>query len=241
MHFCAIIPARYASVRFPAKALAELWGKPLIQNVYEAVVASAVFDDVIIATDNDIIYNKAKDFGANVFLTSIEHQSGSDRIAEVAMQLETDIVFNVQGDEPLIDRSSLLRLKAAFADENTQVASLMAEITEPAQVHDPNTVKVVCDIHGNALYFSRAPIPWQRDPHEEVKYYRHIGVYAYRKAALLRYVNLSPSSLERIEKLEQLRLLQNGIAIRMILTDYEGLGVDTPEDLKRIQAMEKAK
>ncbi len=231
MHVTAVIPARYASVRFPAKALAMLLGKPIVQHVYEAVQATGLFDRVLIATDSEIILSVARLFGAEAVLTSETHQSGSDRIAEAIRDIASDIVFNVQGDEPLIDRTSLAKLKAAFADSGVRVASLMTAIESDTELLNPNIVKVVTDIKDDAIYFSRSPIPYNRDLAPGITYYRHIGVYAYRKEALQHFVELPLSRYESIEKLEQLRLLENRISIRMIKTSYKGIGIDTPEDL----------
>ncbi len=231
MHYTAVIPARYASTRFPAKALALLAGKPVIEHVYRAVVDTAIFDRVLIATDSEIILSAARLFGAEAVLTSESHQSGSDRIAEAVQNLDTDVVVNVQGDEPLIDFSSLQKLKAVFSGPTIQVASLYARIESDADLLNPNIVKVITDAAGDAIYFSRSPIPFNRDQCPDVRYCRHIGVYAYRKQTLLRFVKLPVSSLEAVEKLEQLRLIENRIPIRMVETSYQGIGIDTPEDL----------
>lgn len=237
MHTCAVIPARYASQRFPAKALAKLCGKALIQHVYEAVVKAELFDMIIVATDHPEIAELATGFGAMVKLTSSEHQSGSDRIAEAVQDISTDLIFNIQGDEPLIDSDSLQKLKASFDDPSVQVASLMSPITDLLMLPDPNTVKVITDCHSNAIYFSRSAIPYVRDHSLAHTFYRHIGVYAYTKAALLSFVSLPLSKYEALEKLEQLRMIENGIPIRMITTDYQGIGVDTPEDLYKVEQL----
>ena len=186
MHFTAIIPARLASVRFPAKALASLCGKPIIQHVYEAVVQTGLFDRVLIATDAKAIMDCAQGFKAEAIMTSEHHQSGSDRVAEAILSLTTDVVFNVQGDEPLIDQDSLRLLCEAFMEDGVEAASLMTEIQEETMLLDPNVVKVITDLHSNAIYFSRSPIPYNRDKDMAWTYMRHIGVYAYRKEALLR-------------------------------------------------------
>ncbi len=239
MKAAAIIPARYGSTRFPGKALALLKGKPLIQWVWEAVHSTGLFERVIVATDSELIANEVKKFGGMAVLTRADHPSGSDRIAEVAAQLEEELIVNVQGDEPLITKVALEKLIAAFADDEVQIASLMTDVADPMELNDPNTVKVVVDGCLNALYFSRSPIPHNRDRIPWDHYWRHIGVYAYRREALLRFVSLPPSSLEQVEKLEQLRALGNGIPIRMVPTSYQGIGIDTPEDLIRVQDLLK--
>lgn len=237
MQAVAIIPARYASTRFPAKALALLHGKPLIHWVWSAVTGTGLFAEVIVATDSVAILQAVEEFGGTAVLTRGDHASGSDRIAEAAALLDAEIIVNVQGDEPLIDKQSLQALLQAFNDPEVQIASLMTALLDPVQLGDPNTVKVVVDRQSNALYFSRAPIPCNRDGIHPVLYWRHIGVYAYRREALLKFVSLPLGKLEEVEKLEQLRALENGIPIRMIPTEYQGIGVDTPADLERIEAL----
>lgn len=237
MKSIAVIPARYASVRFPAKALALLCGKPMIQQVYEAVLKSGVFAEVIIATDSDLILQTALNFGAKAVLTSPNHQSGSDRIAEAIANFDADLIFNVQGDEPLIDQISLEKLQNAFLDPLVQVATLKTKIESDLLLIDPNIVKVITDAQGDAIYFSRSPIPFNRDLNQSIIYYRHIGVYAYKREALLHFVKLAPSELEQIEKLEQLRLLEHRIPIRVIETTYQGIGIDTPEDLILVEKL----
>ncbi|MDP2173636.1 MAG: 3-deoxy-manno-octulosonate cytidylyltransferase [Candidatus Cloacimonadaceae bacterium] len=231
MKAIAIIPARYASTRFPAKALALIGGKPMIRLVYEAVLSCEIFSEVIVATDSTEILNCVKSFGGKALMTSEHHLSGSDRIAETAKDLDAEIIVNVQGDEPFIDRDCLSSLLNVFKDESVRIASLMTRITDQSQLMDPNCVKVVTDISGNAIYFSRSPIPFNRDKADVIGYFRHIGVYAYRPEALFLFVSLPLGKLEQIEKLEQLRALENGIPIRMVETAYQGVGIDTPEDL----------
>jgi len=236
MKSVAIIPARYASTRFPAKALAVLGGKPMIQHVYERVEQSKLFDEVIVATDHDEIMQAVKAFGGKAVMTSDKHQSGSDRIAEVANKLkDVDLVFNIQGDEPLIDTDALKELQELFYDPFVDMASLMTPIQDPEMLGNPNIVKVVTNVQGEALYFSRSCIPYDRDRDASTVYYRHIGVYAYRIDVLQEFVALEQGKLEQIEKLEQLRALENGIPIRMLITDYQGIGIDTPEDLARVE------
>jgi 3-deoxy-manno-octulosonate cytidylyltransferase (CMP-KDO synthetase) len=233
MKVIAVIPARYASTRFPGKALALLQGKPIIQHVYEAALSSGLFADVLVATDDERISHAVSSFNGLVVMTSSRHLSGSDRIAEVVSKMDCDIIFNIQGDEPFISKQPLSDLKEVFEDPTVQVASLMHELTDLCEIENPGNVKVVCDQDGNALYFSRAVIPYDRDGNSTVTYWKHIGVYAYRKKALLRFVSMPQGTLERIESLEQLRLLENGISIRMVQTDYKGIGIDTPEDLEK--------
>ena len=241
MRIIAVIPARMGSTRFPGKALAPLCGKPIIQHVYEAAMGTALFDEVLVATDSDAIIDAVSSFGGTAVMTSQSHQSGSDRIAEAITDCHADIIVNIQGDEPLIDKGSLEQIVAVFKDSTVDVASLYTSIDEIEMLFDPNIVKVVLDNADNAIYFSRAPIPYNRDNIPEVSYYRHIGVYAYRRETLLRFVKLPMGVLEQIEKLEQLRLLEHGIRIRMIATDYQGIGIDTPEDLLLVEAILQGK
>jgi 3-deoxy-manno-octulosonate cytidylyltransferase (CMP-KDO synthetase) len=232
----AIIPARYGSTRFPAKALALLKGKPVIQHVWQRVSDSGLFSKVIVATDHFAIADAVAEFGGIAVMTSDQHQSGSDRIAEAAEAFpDADLILNVQGDEPFIDTSSLADLIAAFDDPTVQMASLMTPITDPAMIENHNIVKVVTDTRHNAIYFSRSPIPFNRDKGMPIEYFRHIGVYAYRREILYKFVSLPIGKLEQSEKLEQLRALENGISIRMVITDYQGIGIDTPEDLKQAE------
>jgi 3-deoxy-manno-octulosonate cytidylyltransferase (CMP-KDO synthetase) len=235
MKVIAIIPARYDSTRFPGKPLAKLGSKTIIQHVYNRTSDTGLFAEVIVGTDDQRIFEEVAAFGGKVTLTSRSHNSGSDRIAEVCRKMEcckdADIIVNVQGDEPFITKEPLVELVNVFSDKDVKVASLMHIVKK--DVADPNTVKVVCDNNGFALYFSRSVIPHNRDKTKEFKpeYFKHIGVYAFRKEILFEYVALSQSKLEQIEKLEQLRLLENGISIKMIETEYKGIGIDTPTDL----------
>jgi len=239
MKAVAIIPARYHSTRFPGKALAKLLNKPLIQWVWEAVNNSNLFDQVMVATDSVKIKEVVDNFGGIAILTSKEHQSGTDRIAEVAESLDSDIIVNVQGDEPLINQKVLSSLLQIFEDSSIQIASLMTKIKDLKQLSNPNLVKVVVDNISNALYFSRSVIPYNRDNIHFEDYWQHIGVYAYRRNALMRLVKLPSGKLEQAEKLEQLRALENGIPIKMIKTEYNGIGVDTPEDLLKLESLLK--
>jgi len=233
MKFIAVIPARWQSSRFPGKPLALLNNKPVIQHVYENVLNSGIFEQVIVATDSQNILDAVHSFGGSAQMTGTGHHSGTDRVAEVCQNLDFDIVVNVQGDEPFISAEPLKLLTDAFHDPQVKVASLMHFIT--GRIDDHNLVKVVCDNQGNALYFSRAVIPFNRDYNPEAYYYGHVGVYAFRKETLLKFIELPPAKLENIEKLEQLRLLENGIQIKMIETKYSGIGIDTPEDLAKAE------
>jgi 3-deoxy-manno-octulosonate cytidylyltransferase (CMP-KDO synthetase) len=235
----AIIPARYDSTRFPAKALALLQGRPVIQWVWEAAADSGLFDDVIVATDSALIREAVEKAGGKAVLTRPDHPSGTDRVAEVAASLKARIIVNIQGDEPLIKKTALRELLGAFSDSEVQIASLMTPIRDTALLEERNTVKVVVDVNSNALYFSRAPIPFNRDKSQFYRYWRHVGAYAYRRKALLELVELLPGELEQVEKLEQLRALENGMPIRMVVTDYQGIGIDTPRDLERVETLLK--
>ena len=231
-----MIPARYAASRFPGKLMQDLGGKTVILQTYQATVATQLFDDVIVVTDSDIIYNEIADNGGKVMMSKTQHECGSDRIAEAVEDLDIDVVVNVQGDEPFTDALSLKKLIDVFkADANHEVdlASLMVHITDTSEIKNPNTVKVVLDNFDFALYFSRSPIPYPRDTAVAVKYYKHKGVYAFRKAALLDFYRLPMLTLEASEKLEQLRYLEYGKRIKMVETSVEGVEIDTPEDLER--------
>jgi 3-deoxy-manno-octulosonate cytidylyltransferase (CMP-KDO synthetase) len=227
----AVIPARYAATRFPAKLMQMLGDKTVIRHTYENTLSTGLFDDVLVATDSKIIYDEIAAHGGHAVMTRKDHESGSDRIAEAVELLDADVIINVQGDEPFMERQPLSDLLKAFEDESVQVASLMHAITDDEQVNNPNVVKVVTDLAGYALLFSRSPIPYKRNADASFRYYRHIGVYGYRKQALLQFVQWPVSALENIEKLEQLRYLENGIRIKMIPTTFNAIGIDTPEDL----------
>ncbi len=238
MKIIAIIPARYDSTRFPGKPLVKLGNKPIIRHVYERAKNSELFDDVIVATDDQRIFEAVDDFNGKVILTAKEHQSGTDRIAEVCSKIDCDIVVNIQGDEPFISKEPLQKLISAFDNEEVEVASLMHRIKK--DIESPNNVKVVCDRNDFALCFSRSKIPFNRNPKSHFpnpQYYKHIGVYAFRKEVLMKFVNLPVGKLEQIEKLEQLRLLENGMKIKMVETEYEGIGIDTKEDLECAEKM----
>ncbi|MBN2830245.1 MAG: 3-deoxy-manno-octulosonate cytidylyltransferase [Candidatus Cloacimonetes bacterium] len=233
MRTIAVIPARYASTRLPGKPLSLIAGKTMIRRVYEAVQGTGLFMKVIVATDDDRIIQEVLSFGGDCVMTSVNCQSGTDRIAEAVKDIDFDLVVNVQGDEPFITREPLELLLNAFEDKNVETASLMTPIVIKEDIYNPNCVKVVCDKNRDAIYFSRASIPFNRDGSGYVTYMRHIGVYAFRREMLFKYVGLEQTPLELCEKLEQLRLIENGYSIRMIETDYQGMGIDTPEDLKK--------
>lgn len=237
MKAIAIIPARYDSTRFPGKPLVKLGTKYIIQHVYERTFGSGLFDDVIVGTDDQRIFEAVNKFGGKVILTSRQHESGTDRIAEVCKKLpylhDVDIVVNVQGDEPFISAEPLQKLLYAFEDPKVEVASLMHRLNK--DIENPNIVKVVCDKDNFALYFSRSVIPFKRSAHTQ--YFQHIGVYAFRREALFRFIELPKGKLEETEKLEQLRLLENGMKIKMIETEYKGIGIDTPKDLQKAEKL----
>jgi len=233
-----IIPARYSSTRFEAKVLADILGKPMIQHVWERAKQSLLLDDLIIACDEELVAKVAREFGAKVILTAKGHISGTDRIAEVVNPLDVKVVINIQGDEPLIHPTMIDNIAASILeDESIYMATVMKKIEEPELINDPNVVKVVVDKNNFALYFSRGPIPFCAQ-NSEVKspiYYKHIGLYGYTKDFLFTYKNLAVSHLEKIEKLEQLRVLAEGYKIKVIETKYDTIGVDTAEDLEKVK------
>ena len=237
-----IIPARYASSRFPGKPLALINGKPMVQWVYERVQSSEV-RDLAVATDDERIADCVRGFGGKVVMTSPDHASGTDRCGEAALAMQpadNDVVINIQGDEPLISPKEIHLLASAFEDRSVQIATLVNPFHDDALLQNPNVVKVVKAKNGNVLYFSRLPIPYLRGESAVApkNYYRHIGIYAYRYGVLRQIVKLPTSELENSEKLEQLRWLENGYTIRALECDYQGIGVDTPEDLALIQNVE---
>ena len=232
MNIVAVIPARYAATRFPGKLMQMLGNKPVIRHVYVNVKKTGLFNDVFVVTDSDIIYNEITKNGGKAIMSKKEHESGSDRIAETIEEMDVDIIINVQGDEPFIKKEPLEKLVRLFDDQDVQVASLMRKISKE-EAENPNNVKVVTDSSGNALYFSRSVIPFQRDPGSVVNYFLHVGVYGYKKDALMKFTHWPQSNLEKTEKLEQLRYLENGIKIKMAETDYNSIAIDTPEDLEK--------
>jgi 3-deoxy-manno-octulosonate cytidylyltransferase (CMP-KDO synthetase) len=235
----AVIPARFASTRFPGKALADIDGQPMVEHVYRRASAASSVARVIVATDDLRIARRVAEFGGHVRLTRPTHLSGTDRIAEVAETLDCDIIVNVQGDEPLIDPRSIDQAVAPLiADPALPMTTLYRRITQSAELDDPNVVKVVLDRAGFALYFSRAPIPHMCNPRGGwPPLYRHIGLYAYRRSTLLVLANLEPTPLERAESLEQLRALEHGIRIKAVETAYDSISVDTPGDLEEVRRL----
>ena len=231
-----MIPARYGATRFPAKLMQDLCGKPVIVHTYQRVADTNLFDQVYVVTDDDRIEKAIHEVGGKVIRSQKEHNSGSDRLAEASKDLEVDIIVNVQGDEPFTDAENLKKVIDIFTNDsqrNIAVASLMECITNPEDIANPNNVKVVVNKFNEALYFSRSIIPFPRDPNIAVPYYKHIGIYAYRKDALQQFTQLPPSLLEETEKLAQLRYLENGFKIRLALTNIPTIGIDTPEDLEK--------
>ena len=240
MKIIAVIPARYASTRFPAKLMQDLGGKTVILRTYEAAQQSHLFDDVFVVTDSDMIFDEIVSNGGKAIRSIKEHESGSDRIAEAVENLEVDIVVNVQGDEPFINTLALEKLIAVYkndTDKKVDLASLMCEIKEEDEINNPNNVKVVVDQNSFALYFSRSVIPFPREKNAGVRYMQHIGIYAFRKQALLDFYNLPMKSLEASEKLEQLRYLEFGKRIKMVETTAKSIGIDTPEDLEKARRL----
>ncbi|MCA0350107.1 MAG: 3-deoxy-manno-octulosonate cytidylyltransferase [Bacteroidetes bacterium] len=240
MKIIAVIPARYASTRFPAKLLQDLGGKTVIQRTYEAAKNTQLFDDVFVVTDSILIYDEIVSHGGKAIMSIKEHESGSDRIAEAVENLDVDIVVNVQGDEPFINDEPLAKVLDVFRtdfDKKVDLASLMFEITDEEEINNPNNVKVVTDQNGFALYFSRSVIPFPREKNVGVRYMKHIGIYAFRKQALLDFYHLPMKSLEASEKLEQLRYLEFGKRIKMVETHQGSIGIDTPEDLEKARKL----
>ncbi len=236
MKIIAMIPARYGATRFPGKLMADLGGKPVIVRTYEATVATNLFDAVYVVTDSTIIKDVIEEHGGKAIMSIKEHECGSDRIAEAVQDLDVDIVVNVQGDEPFVKKEPLEKVLAVFNDDDADqidLASLMQEITDWKDITDPNYVKVIVDEHDFALYFSRSPIPYPRDKDAGARYFEHIGVYAFRKQAILDFYNLPMRSLEATEKIECIRYLEYGKKIKMVETDFMGIEIDTPEDLER--------
>lgn len=233
MKTIALIPARYAATRFHGKLMQLLGDKTIIRHTYENTVATSLFDEVIVATDSEIIFNEIAEHGGRVVMSKRQHESGSDRIAEAVQDLDVDIVVNVQGDEPFVKKKVLQDLLDAFNNDPLQqieVASLMFPITNEAMIHNPNHVKVVVDKNNHALLFSRSVIPFPRDTKITPVYHKHIGIYAYRKKTLMDFTEWGITPLEAAEKLEQLRYLENGVKIKMVLTDESPVSIDTPED-----------
>jgi len=231
MKIGAFIPARYAATRFPAKLMQTLGDKTVIRHTYDNTLATGLFDAVYVVTDSEIIFNEITANGGNAIMSKRSHESGSDRIAEAVQDLDIDIVVNVQGDEPFVKREPLEKVITVFSDPTVQVASLMQVLTDTTLIQDPNYVKVAVDINNNALFFSRSVIPYPRSTDSPIVYYEHIGVYAFQKQALLNFTNWPMSPLEAAEKIECLRYLENGVSIKMVVTEYMGVEIDTPADL----------
>ncbi|UOB17020.1 3-deoxy-manno-octulosonate cytidylyltransferase [Abyssalbus ytuae] len=236
MKIISMIPARYAASRFPGKLMQDLGGKTVISRTYEAVIDTGLFDDVFVVTDNDIIFKEIESIGGKAIMSTQEHDCGSDRIAEAVEKMDIDIVVNVQGDEPFSDRQSLHDVIEVFKhDKNKEIdlASLMTHITDWDEINNPNTVKVIVDNRNFALYFSRSPIPYPRATDTGVRYFKHKGVYAFRKQAITDFKRLPMLPLEATEKIEAIRYLEYGKKIKMVETDIQGIEIDTPEDLER--------
>jgi 3-deoxy-manno-octulosonate cytidylyltransferase (CMP-KDO synthetase) len=229
----AMIPARYAATRFPAKLMQVLGDKSVIRHTYDNTIATGLFDEVWVVTDSDIIFNEIVSNGGKAVMSKKEHESGSDRIAEAVADMEVDIVVNVQGDTPFVKREPLERLLNCFNDPSVQVASMMQVLTKQEEINDPNFVKVAVDKNMNSLFFSRSVIPYPRDTKAALTYYEHIGVYAFTKQALLNFTNWPMTPLEAAEKVECLRYLEYGVPLRMIVVDYMGVEIDTPEDIAK--------
>jgi 3-deoxy-manno-octulosonate cytidylyltransferase (CMP-KDO synthetase) len=235
----AVIPARYNSTRFPGKLMEVLGDKTIITTTYQNVVETGLFDEVFVATDSEMIFDEITRNGGKAVMTG-QHETGSDRIAEAVQNIDCDIVINVQGDEPFLKKEPLKQLIDVFTnDEKKEIslASLKIQLKESEEIQNSNNVKVITDNNGFALYFSRSIIPFHRDLDFEVKYYKHIGVYAFRKEALIKFSSLEMTPMEIAEKLEQLRYLENGMKIRLVETDFVGIGIDTPEDLEKAKTL----
>lgn len=232
----ALIPARYAATRFPGKLMQKLGDKSVILHTHDNTYATGLFDEVIVATDSEIIYKEITGSGGKAIMSKKQHESGSDRIAEAVVDMDVGIIVNVQGDEPFVQKEPLEKLLKVFEGEegkSVQVASLMQELKEQKFIEDPNYVKVTIDLKMNAIFFSRSVIPYPRNTEDSITYYEHIGVYAFRKEALINFSIWPMSPLEKAEKIECLRYLEHGISIKMVVTEYMGVEIDTPADLAR--------
>tara|TARA_Y100000588_G_scaffold290617_1_gene309518 strand:- start:12043 stop:12756 length:714 start_codon:yes stop_codon:yes gene_type:complete len=237
-----MIPARYSASRFPGKLMQNLAGKSVILRTYEATVATNLFSEVYVVTDSHIIYNEIVDNGGKAIMSQKEHESGSDRIAEAVASVDCDIVVNVQGDEPFTEAESLRKVLEVFKEDQQKeidLASLMVEITDWNEINNPNTVKVIVDQNNFALYFSRSPIPFPRDKEAGARYFKHKGIYAFRKQALLDFTVLPMQFIEATEKIECIRYLEYGKKIKMVETQVQGVEIDTPEDLERAKKLWK--
>jgi 3-deoxy-manno-octulosonate cytidylyltransferase (CMP-KDO synthetase) len=236
-----VIPARFGSSRFPGKVLAPISSKSMLQHVYERASQARYLTSTIIATDDERVYEVARNFGARVRMTRPDHLSGTDRVAEAASSDTAEIIVNIQGDEPLIDPDAIdAAVLPLVHDPEILMGTLKKRIEDPAEITNPNVVKVVTNATGNAIYFSRCPIPYHRDaagPGPAPQYFKHVGLYVYRRDFLMGYSTLPVGPLEEAERLEQLRALENGFSIRVVETEYESLGVDTPEDLEKVSRL----
>ena len=238
MKVLCVIPARYASTRLPGKPLALIAGKPMIQHVYERACHAVMPQEVVVATDSKIVADVVKEFGGKVMMTSPDHPSGTDRLAEVALSYpDIDVIVNVQGDEPMIPPEVIDRLAQAFADDKDLNMATLKTLMGEEEYNNPNAVKVVTDQNGYALYFSRSLLPYPRNRKADFKVYKHVGIYAYRRSFLLSYAAYEPTPLEQIEGLEQLRVLENGQRIKVLESKFQGIGIDTQEDLDAINAL----
>lgn len=236
MRFVGVIPARYNSSRIPGKPLIEIAGRPMIQWVYDRAGQASGLAEVIVATEDERVLRTVEDFGGRALMTRSDHQSGIDRVAEVAETVQGDVFVNIQGDEPLISADTIERVCSPFeGDPRVQVTTARVEITDPEEINNPHVVKVVTNDQGRALYFSRAPIPYLRN--EPGSVYKHLGIYGYRREFLRMLSKLKPSKLEKVEALEQLRLLENGIPIQVVEVTKDSVGVDTLEDLERVRPL----
>lgn len=233
MNVVAMIPARYAASRFPGKLMKTLGNKSVILHTHDNTVATGLFDEVWVITDSDVIYNEITSHGGRAKMSIREHESGSDRIAEAVEDMDVDVIINVQGDTPFVQRDALKQLIDLFKDETVQVASMMRPLREKELIENPNLVKVVVDKNMNSLLFSRSVIPYPRNTQINIVHHEHIGIYAFTKKALLNFTKWPLTPLEDAEKIECLRFLEHGIPLRMTVVDYQGVGIDTPEDLKR--------
>lgn len=236
MKVIALIPARYAATRFPFKLMQPLGDKTVIRHTYDNTLATGLFDEVMVVTDSQLIFDEITRHGGKAIMSQKAHESGTDRIAEAAENLEADLILNVQGDEPFVDTSGLQQLVAVFEHSEVKVASIMKPFTDLNLVPNPNYVKVVVDKQMNSLLFSRSVIPFHREQSMTPVYYEHIGVYAFRKETLLQFTRLEMTPLECLEKIECLRYLENGIPLRMVITLHSGVKIDVPEDLPRAEA-----
>lgn len=243
IHTIGIIPARFASTRFPGKVLAKIAGKPMIQWVYERAIQAKYLQRVIVATDEKRVKETVEQFGGVAFMTSSKHETGTDRVAEIAAKIEADVIVNIQGDEPLISPHAIDSLIEPFFANNLNMATLCRKATNIEEINNPNTARVVFDENQNALYFSRAPIPYNRDFQYQNRsinvgdYFQHIGIYAYHKEFLLKLSKLPQTRLEKVEKLEQLRVLEHGYKIRVVQTNYSPVCVDVKEDIHKVEEL----